>query len=198
MGLLTIYSAICLCKYNDRDRKIMINSFKMKREVAKALSAYDRLGDVFASLESGSYDGLTLLTDPACSYFYSALKGPPMVWTRRRYHVFSMNIQSNTFVCNCMFYQLVCVLQSCPSTQTWGSVLPSIVETRDQNSQGCPLLFLNRILGSFCVHGAEILYTHSLWEVVDQSRRKMHYTCIIIIHDSGMRPGPELNRGHLD
>ena len=127
MGLLTIYSAICLYKYNDRDRKIMINSFKMKREVAKALSAYDRLGDVFASLESGSYDGLTLLTDAASSYFYSALKGPPM------------NIQFNTFVCNCMFYQLVCVLQSCPSTQTWSSVLPSIVETRDQNSQGSSL-----------------------------------------------------------
>ena len=31
-----------------------------------------------------------------------------------------------------------------------GSVLPSIVETRDQNSLGCPLLFSNRNLGSFC------------------------------------------------
>ena len=44
----------------------------------------------------------------------------------------------------------------------------------------------------------QILYTHSLWEVVDHSRSKMHETCLIIIHDPGMRPGPELNRGPLD
>ena len=32
-----------------------------------------------------------------------------------------------------MFYQLLRVqLHSCSSTQSWGSVLPSIVETRDQ------------------------------------------------------------------
>ena len=34
-----------------------------------------------------------------------------------------------------------------------------------------------------------------LWEVVDHSRGKMHYTCLIIIHDPGMRPGPELRPG---
>ena len=51
---------------------------------------------------------------------------------------------------NCMFYQLLRVQHSCSSTQSWGSVLPSIVETRDQNSRGCPLLFSNRNLGSFC------------------------------------------------
>ena len=51
---------------------------------------------------------------------------------------------------NSMFYQLLCVQHSCSSTQSWGSVLPSIVETRDQNSRGCPLLFSNRNLGSFC------------------------------------------------
>ena len=45
---------------------------------------------------------------------------------------------------NCMFYQLLCVQHSCSSTQSWGSVLPSIVETRDKNSRGCPLLFSNR------------------------------------------------------
>ena len=84
---------------------------------------------------------------------------------------------------NCMFYQLLRVQHSCSSTQSWGSVLPSIVETRDQNSRGCPLLFSNRNLGSFCA------YTHSLWEVVDHSRSKMHETCLIIIHDPGMRPG---------
>ena len=52
---------------------------------------------------------------------------------------------------DCMFYQLLRVqLHSCSSTQSLGSVLPSIVETRDQNSRGCPLLFSNRNLGSFC------------------------------------------------
>ena len=102
------------------------------------------------------------------------------------------------FFLNCMFYQLLCVQHSCSSTQSWGSVLPSIVETRDQNSRGCPLLFSNRNLGSFCAWGTEILYTHSLWEVVDHSRSKMHETYLIIIHDPGMRPGPESNRGPLD
>ena len=45
---------------------------------------------------------------------------------------------------------------------------------------------------------SEILYTHSLWEGVDHSRSKMHYTSLIIIHAPGMRPGPESNRGPLD
>ena len=54
-------------------------------------------------------------------------------------------------VFNCMFYQLLRVqLHSCSSTQSWGSALLSIVETRDQNSRGCPLLFSNRNLGPFC------------------------------------------------
>ena len=51
---------------------------------------------------------------------------------------------------HCMSYQLLRVQHSCSSTQSWGSVLPSIVETRDQNSQGCPLLFSNRNLGFLC------------------------------------------------
>ena len=33
------------------------------------------------------------------------------------------------FFFNCMFYQLLRVQHSCSSTQSWGSVLPSIVET---------------------------------------------------------------------
>ena len=41
------------------------------------------------------------------------------------------------FFLNCMFYQLLRVQHSCSSTQSWGSVLPSI-------------LFSNRNLGSFC------------------------------------------------
>ena len=45
------------------------------------------------------------------------------------------------FYFTCMFYQLLRVQHSCSSTQSWGSVLPSIVKTRDQNSRGFPLLF---------------------------------------------------------
>ena len=97
-----------------------------------------------------------------------------------------------------MFYHFLCVPHSKSSTHSWGSVLPSIVETRDQNSRGCHLVGSNRSLGSFCAKGAEILYTHILWEVVDHSRSKMHETCLIIIHDPGMRPGPESNQGPLD
>ena len=80
-----------------------------------------------------------------------------------------------------MFYQLLRVRHSSSSTQSWGSVLPSIFETRDQNSLGCPLLFSNRNLGCFCAYGTEILYmyTHSLCEVVDHSRSKIHETCLI-------------------
>ena len=62
---------------------------------------------------------------------------------------------------NCMFYQLLPVQHSCSSTQSWGSLLPYIVEMRDQNYRGCLLLFSNRNLGSGAL-GAEILYTHSL------------------------------------
>ena len=58
-----------------------------------------------------------------------------------------------SFFFNCLFYQLLLVQRSCSSTQSWGSVLPSIVETRDQNSQGFPLLFSNRNLGSFMCIG---------------------------------------------
>ena len=54
------------------------------------------------------------------------------------------------YVFNCMFYQLLHVQYSSSSTQSWGSVLPSIVETRDQNSRGSTLLFSNRNLGSIC------------------------------------------------
>ena len=101
---------------------------------------------------------------------------------------------------NCMFYQLLSVQHIAVFHTVWGSVPPSIVETRDQNSRGCPLLFLNRNLGSFCASGTAILYTHSLWEVVDHSRSKMHETCLIIIHDPGpgMRRGPEPHPGALD
>ena len=65
-----------------------------------------------------------------------------------------------------VFYQSLRVQHSCSSTQSWGSVLPSIVEMRDQNSQ---LFFV-------CIGDR-----NSLWEVVDRSRGKMHFTCLITI-----------------
>ena len=97
-----------------------------------------------------------------------------------------------------MFYQLLSVQHSCSSTQSWGSERPSIVEMRNENSWDCPILISNRNLGSVCALRTEILYAHSLWEVVDHSRSKMHETCLIIIHDPGMRPDLESNRGPLD
>ena len=53
-------------------------------------------------------------------------------------------------------------------------------------------------MGIFCAQGTEILYTQRLWEVVDHSRSKMHETCLIIIHDPGMRPGPGSQQESLD
>ena len=52
-----------------------------------------------------------------------------------------------------MIVRAICVQHSFSSTQSWGSVLPSIAETRDQNSRGCPLLFSKRTLGSFLCIG---------------------------------------------
>ena len=43
----------------------------------------------------------------------------------------------------------IAVLPDSPGT----TILPSIVEMRDQNSRGCPLLFSNRNLGSFLCIG---------------------------------------------
>ena len=96
-----------------------------------------------------------------------------------------------------MFYQLLCIQHRGSSTQSWGSVLASIVEARDKNSQGRPLLFANRNLGSFCAYRPEILYTHSLWEVVDHSRSKMHESCLIMIHDplTQYETGPGIEPG---
>ena len=65
------------------------------------------------------------------------------------------------FFCMCMFYQFLCVPHSCSSTQSWGIVLPFIVETRGQNSRGCPLLFLFRI---FVVHKGQKSYTPTAFE----------------------------------
>ena len=63
---------------------------------------------------------------------------------------------------NCMFYQVLGVPHSSSSTPTWGSVLPSIVETRDQNSRGCPLLFSSRNLIFLCLGDRNPIHPQSL------------------------------------
>ena len=93
------------------------------------------------------------------------------------------------FFFNCMIYQLLRVQHSCSSTQSWGSVLPSIVEMRDQNSGGFPLLFSNRNLGSFmCIGDRNPIHPQPLGSC-GPLRNEMHYTCLIIIHDPGIKPG---------
>ena len=72
------------------------------------------------------------------------VRGVPYTYSASRYFFFFF------FFFTRMFYQLLRVQHSCSSTQSWGSVLPSIVERREQNSRGCPLFFSNRNLGSFC------------------------------------------------
>ena len=47
-----------------------------------------------------------------------------------------LNVDVKGMASYCMFYQLLRVQHSCSSTQSWGSVLPSIGETRDQNCRG--------------------------------------------------------------
>ena len=61
-----------------------------------------------------------------------------------------------------MINQLLCIQRSCFSAQSWGSVLPSIVKTRDQHSWGCPLLFSNRIWVLF-VHRGQKFYTPTVF-----------------------------------
>ena len=71
---------------------------------------------------------------------------------------------------NCMFYQLLHVQHSCSSTQSWGSVLPPIVDTRNQNSWGCVFPFQIGIWDLFVGRETEVLNTHSfgkLWTVYE-------------------------------
>ena len=96
---------------------------------------------------------------------------------------------------NCTFYQFLRVQHSCYSTQSWGSVQPSIVEARDQSSRGCPLLFLNRNLGFFCIVDKKSYTPTAFGKLWTTPGLK---TCLIIIHDPSMRPGPESNRGPLE
>ena len=107
------------------------------------------------SRRSSQYTPLTLYINVLLTDYILARRVPKSMIHRdlqlSRARLTEKGFLSNClFVFNCMFYQLLRVQHSCSSTQSWSSVLPSIVETRDQNSRGCPLLFSNRILGSFC------------------------------------------------
>ena len=62
-----------------------------------------------------------------------------------------------------------------------------------QEFQGCPLLFLNKTLGSFlCIGDRNPIHSKLLG-----SGRRLE-ECLIIIHDPGMQLGPESNREPLD
>ena len=104
-------------------------------------------------------------------------------------------LSNSFFFFNCMFYQLLCVQHSCSSTQSWGSVLPVIVETTG--------LILGVALCSLCigiwdlfVHRGQKSYTPTAFgKFLDHSRSKMHETCLIIIYDPGIRLGPGIEPG---
>ena len=69
------------------------------------------------------------------------------------------------FFSNCMFYQLHCVSHSSSSTQAWGSVLQCIVETRDQNSRGCPFSFRIGIWDLFVHRGQKSYTPTAFWQL---------------------------------
>ena len=52
------------------------------------------------------------------------------------------------------------MFNSLSQTTPWGSILPSIIETTDQNTWDCTLLFLNRKLGFFLLGGTEIWHVY--------------------------------------
>ena len=107
------------------------------------------------------------------------------------------NMQKKKFLIVCFTSYFVFRIAVLPRSP--GVVYYHLLLGRETRLPGiAPFSFLNRNIGFFCAKGTEILYTQSLWEVVDHSRSKMHETCIIIIHNPGMRPGPESNRGPLD
>ena len=62
------------------------------------------------------------------------------------------------FFLNCMFYQLLHVQHSCSSTQSWGSVLPSIVERETRIPGVAPFSFRIGIWDLF-VHRGQTSYT---------------------------------------
>ena len=74
---------------------------------------------------------------------------------------------------------------------------PGVVYQRSE-FPGLPPSLFEKETGIFMCIGDRNPIHPQPFGVVDHSRRKMHETCLIIIHDPGMRPGPESNWGPLD
>ena len=77
-----------------------------------------------------------------------------------------------------------------------GIVYYNLLMRRETRIPGVgPFSFQIGIWDLFVHKGQKILYTHSLWEVMDHSRSKMHETCLIIIHDPKYETGPGIELG---
>ena len=73
----------------------------------------------------------------------------------------------------------------------FGKVYYHLLSTGETNIPLIAFYFcLIQNLVSFYAYGTEILYTLTLWEVVGHSKRMMHATYLIIIHETG--PGIKL------
>ena len=84
-----------------------------------------------------------------------------------------------------MFYQSVCIRHSCSFTQSRGSILPSIVETRDQNSWGLPPSLEIGIWNLFA-HRGQKSYTPT-------ATTCWYPQCEIVALGSKPTPGPNAN-----
>ena len=92
-----------------------------------------------------------------------------------------------------IFYQLFCVQHSCSSTQSWGNVYHLLLRRETRIPVVAPFSFQIDIWDLFVNRGKKsntLAAFGKLW-----TRRKMYYTCLIIIHDPSMRLGPESNQG---
>ena len=81
------------------------------------------------------------------------------------------------FTLRYIFILYLFILYVLPGVQQSPGIVYCHLQVRDHFSRSCPLLFSGSFL---CVFGTEDLYTHSLWEVVEYSRSKMHETRLIM------------------
>ena len=114
-------------------------------------------------------------------------------WGRDKEMIMNWTILFFHFQCftSYLVFSIV-VLPHCPGVVYYHLLLRQ--ETRIPGV--APFSFRIGIWDLVVQRGTEILYPHSLWEIVDHSRSKMQ--CLIIIYDPGMRLGPESNRRPLD
>ena len=94
-------------------------------------------------------------------------------------------------VLNCMFYYLLHVSHIAVLPHSPGVVYHHLL-TR---IPGVAPFSLRIGIWDLFVHRGQKSYTPTAFgKVVYHSRSKVHEICLIIIHDPGMRPGPESNR----